>query len=80
MVSLLEGESGFTLARKTYPARHKPDRACLAACLAEAARGTDYDVRVLVLLAVTCVGPTPVSVLRAVLWYPRRRYPRRRQH
>ena len=40
-VSLLEGESGLTAARKIYPTRCKPDRACLAACLAEAARGTD---------------------------------------
>ena len=40
-VSHLEGESGLTPARKTYPTRYKPDRACLAAFLAEAARGTE---------------------------------------
>ena len=39
--SLLEGKSGLTPARKIYPTRYKPDRACLAAFLAEAARGTD---------------------------------------
>ena len=39
-VSLHEGESGLSPARKTYPTRCKPGRACLAACLAEAARGT----------------------------------------
>ena len=36
---------GLTPARKTYPTRYKPDRACLAACLAEAAMDT-YDSRV----------------------------------
>ena len=40
-VSLLEGESGLKPARKTYPTRYKPDRACLAAFLAEVARGTE---------------------------------------
>ena len=40
-VSLLEGESGLTPTRKTYSARYKPDRACLVACLAEAARGAE---------------------------------------
>ena len=29
-------------AEKTYPTRYQPDRACLAACLAEAARGTEW--------------------------------------
>ena len=41
-VSLLEGECGLTPAIKTYPTRYKPDKACLAACLAEAARGAAY--------------------------------------
>ena len=40
-VSLLEGESGLTPARKTYPTRCNPARACLAACLAEEAKGTE---------------------------------------
>ena len=40
-VSLLEGESDLTPAGKTYPTRYKPDRARLAAFLAEAARGTE---------------------------------------
>ena len=40
-VSLLGDESVLTPARKTYPTRYEPDRACLAACLAEAARGTE---------------------------------------
>ena len=36
----MEGESGLSPARKTYPARHiKPDRAWLAACLAKATMG-----------------------------------------
>ena len=36
-VSLLEGESDLRPARKTTPTRYKPTRACLAACLTEAA-------------------------------------------
>ena len=40
-VSLFEGEPGLTPTRKTYPTRCKPERACLATCLAEAARGTE---------------------------------------
>ena len=42
--SLLEGESGLTPARKTPPTRYKPARACLAACLTEAARGTEVMI------------------------------------
>ena len=37
-VSLLEGESDLTPARRTPPTRYEPARACLAACLTEAAR------------------------------------------
>ena len=44
-VLLLEGESGLTPARNTYPSRYNPDRACLEACLAEAAKGTDVDTQ-----------------------------------
>ena len=40
-VSLSEGESGLTNARKSTPPRYKPARVCLAACLTEAARGTE---------------------------------------
>ena len=56
-VSLLEGESGLTPARTTYPTRCKHDRACLAACLAEAAWGTEpcFSVVFLLLLENTCV-------------------------
>ena len=40
-VSRLDGESGLTSPRTIYPSRYRPDRECLAACLAEAARGTE---------------------------------------
>ena len=43
--SLLEGESGLTPTKKTPPTRYKPVRACLAACLTEAARGTEQCTR-----------------------------------
>ena len=42
--SLLEGESGLTPARKTHPTCYEPDTACLTACLAEAARGTEHTL------------------------------------
>ena len=40
-VSLPTGESGLTPAKKTPYTCQKPARACLAACLIEAARGTE---------------------------------------
>ena len=52
-VSLLQGASGITRARKTYPTRCKPDGACLVACLAEAASGTkEYMIRSIYILKV----------------------------
>ena len=58
-VSLLEGESGLAPARKTYPTRCKPIRACLAACFAETARGTD--------LYAACCCCSPYSSLIATI-------------
>ena len=52
-MSLLEGESDLIPARDTCPARFKPDRACVAACLAEPVQGTEeYGVVVVVVVVV----------------------------
>ena len=40
-VSLLDSESGLTPARNPPLTRYKPARACFAACLTEAAKGTE---------------------------------------